>query len=76
MKSKPDEHAAERCECGRLLSEWMTLDELAKELGVHKETLRTWHRERRGPPFARVGLRRLYRRDAVREWLRNLEVPS
>lgn len=60
----------------RLLSEWMTLEELAAELGVHKETVRTWNRERRGPPFARVGLRRLYRREAVREWLRQQEVRS
>lgn len=74
--SKPDLDTNEQCECGRLLNEWMTLDELAAELGVHKETIRTWNRERRGPPYARVGLRRLYRRDAVREWLRQQEVAS
>lgn len=56
-----------------LLSEWMTLDELARELGVHKETIRNWNRQRRGPPFARIGLRRLYRRDAVKAWLRDQE---
>lgn len=76
MAGEPDNETPKSCECGRLLNEWMTLDELAEELGVHKETVRTWNRERRGPPFARVGLRRLYRREAVREWLRRQEVAS
>ena len=40
-----------------VLDEWMTLDELAAALGVHKKTFRTWNRQRHGPPFARVGLR-------------------
>ena len=52
-----------------LLSEFMTGDDLAAELGVGKETLRRWNVQRIGPPSVKLGKRTLYRREAVRSWL-------
>ena len=63
-------------ETGRLLEEWMSRDDLARELGVTADTLQNWQTRRVGPPCARIGRKVLYRREAVREWLRNQEVPN
>lgn len=52
-----------------LLSEHMSRDDLAAELGVSKDTLARWHSQRIGPPSVKLGKRTLYRREAVREWL-------
>ena len=56
-----------------VLSEWMSRDELAADLGVKVDTLRRWDARRIGPPFIKVGSRVLYRRERVREWLRERE---
>lgn len=55
------------------LSEYMTQPELAKELRVSVDTLRRWDARRIGPARIKMGMRVLYRRDAVREWLQSLE---
>ena len=47
--------------------------ELADELGRTVRTLQRWRSERTGPPFIRLGRQILYRREAVREWLKSLE---
>ena len=67
---------ADESETGRLLEEWMSRDDLARELGVTADTLQNWQTRRVGPPCARIGRKVLYRREAVREWLRNQEMPA
>jgi hypothetical protein len=57
-----------------VLSEYMSLDELAEELGVNKRTLDRWHTSRNGPPRTYVSRRPIYRREAVLQWLRKREV--
>jgi hypothetical protein len=58
---------------GTVLSEYMTPEELADELGICKRTLDRWHASRSGPPRVTIGRRPLYRREGVAEWLRNRE---
>lgn len=53
-----------------LLGEYMDRHELARQLGVSLDTLSKWSTQRIGPPRVRLGRRILYRREAVREWLR------
>jgi hypothetical protein len=52
-----------------ILSEYMTPEELARELRVCKRTLDRWHAGRTGPPRITVGRKPLYRRAAVAQWL-------
>lgn len=59
-----------------LLDEWMTRKELAAELGVSERTLLNWKVQRIGPPLIRLKKQTLYRREAVREWLRSQESAS
>ncbi len=54
----------------------LTEDELAKLLNTHPMTLLRWRRERRGPPFTRIGRRILYRKAAVEAWLLRQEQPA
>jgi DNA-binding transcriptional MerR regulator len=52
------------------LSEYVTIDVLARELGVSTRTIRRWRTLRIGPPHLKCGPRRvLYKLDQVREWL-------
>ena len=57
-----------------VLFEYMSLEELADELGVNKRTLDRWHASRTGPPRTYVSRRPMYRREAVLQWLRKHEV--
>jgi len=59
-----------------LLGEWMDRAELASELSVSPDTLKRWGSSRTGPAFTKIGRRVLYRREAVREWLRSREVAA
>ena len=52
-----------------LLSDYMTREDLAAELGVSKDTLARWHTQRIGPPSVKLGKRTFYRREVVRAWL-------
>lgn len=58
---------------GPVLSEWLTQAELAAEMRVSVDTLRRWGARRIGPPSIKLGMRVLYRRESVREWLRSRE---
>jgi len=58
---------------GGLLDDWMSREELARELKLSVDTLARWETRRIGPPCVRVGRRVLYRRGAVQEWLRQQE---
>lgn len=57
-----------------VLDGFLSRAELAQELGVSPGTLTDWQTQRRGPPFVKMGRRVLYRREAVRRWLREQEV--
>lgn len=56
-----------------LLDAWLSRAELAKELGLSVDTLQRWETRRIGPPCVRVGRKVLYRKGAVRDWLRDQE---
>jgi hypothetical protein len=56
-----------------LATEYFTPQELAREMNVAQITLARWRARKVGPPFIRVGLRILYRRDSYRKWLERLE---
>lgn len=51
------------------MSDWLSREELAEELGIAPGTLAKWATERKGPPLVKVGRRVFYRRAAVRKWL-------
>ena len=53
--------------------DYLTQQDLARELHVSVRTLARWHVERIGPPRIVVGRLLLYRRVAVREWLESRE---
>ncbi len=52
-----------------LLSEFLTREQLAQELGVNLRTLSRWVAKRRGPKKVKVGSRVVYRRADVLAWL-------
>ena len=52
-----------------ILSEFMTIEQLAAELGRNKRTLDRWDTLGTGPPRTRVGRTVLYRRSSVQRWL-------
>lgn len=56
-----------------VLTEYFDEDQLAREIDLSKRTLKRWRVERVGPPWTRVGRRVVYRKEAVREWLRQRE---
>jgi phage terminase Nu1 subunit (DNA packaging protein) len=56
-----------------LLEGWLNRSELAKELTLSVDTLQRWETRRMGPPCVRVGRKVLYRKEAVRDWLREQE---
>ena len=59
------------------LSDYMTRDELARDLKRHPRTLKRWHLQRKGPPYIRIGKTVLYKKSAVAEWLeRQTEQPD
>ena len=52
-----------------ILAEFMTMEELAAELGRNKRTLDRWDALGIGPPRTRMGRTVLYRRTSVQKWL-------
>jgi len=57
-----------------ILSEYLTKAELAAQLHRSIRSVDRWALTGDGPPCTRVGRRSLYRRVAVVEWLRGLEI--
>lgn len=53
----------------RILSEYLTVEQLAQELGVCSRTVDRWRSLGEGPPTTAVGRKRLFRREAVANWL-------
>ena len=56
-----------------LLADWISRDQLARELGLTADTLARWEARRQGPPCTRIGRKTLYRRVAVQDWIRAQE---
>lgn len=54
-----------------VLADYMSEEDLSRALGVTRRTLRLWRARGAAPPITRLGLRILYHRDDVREWLRS-----
>ena len=52
-----------------ILADFMTVEQLAAELGRNKRTLDRWDALGTGPPRTRVGRTVLYRRSSVEKWL-------
>jgi predicted site-specific integrase-resolvase len=52
-----------------LLSDYLTEEEAARELGVCTKTLKRWHVLGTGPAVTRLGRRILYRRITLAGWL-------
>ena len=57
-----------------ILSEYLTKAELAAQLRRSIRSVDRWTLTGDGPPCVRIGRRSLYRRAAVVEWLRGLEI--
>ena len=56
-----------------VLSDYLTHDELAKQLDVHPRTIERWRAAGVGPPVTRIGREPYYNIDTTREWLRSRE---
>lgn len=56
-----------------LLADWISREQLARELGVKPDTLARWEARRQGPPCTRIGRKTLYRRSAIQDWIRAQE---
>ncbi len=52
-----------------VLGDYISRDDLARELGRHPRTLKRWAVERTGPPYVKIGRACLYKRSRVLEWL-------
>jgi hypothetical protein len=57
-----------------ILSEYLTKAELATQLRRSIRSVDRWALTGDGPPCVRIGRRSFYRRAAVIEWLRSLEI--
>ncbi|MCA2374792.1 helix-turn-helix domain-containing protein [Agrobacterium genomosp. 3 str. CIP 111-78] len=56
-----------------LLDGYLTREQLAQELGVHKRTLWVWQNQPDGLPYTKVGGRLLFNVESVRHWIRSKE---
>jgi hypothetical protein len=57
-----------------ILSEYLTKAELAAQLHRSIRSVDRWALTGDGPPCVRIGRRSLYRRAAIVEWLKGLEI--
>lgn len=51
-----------------MADEWITIEQLAEELGVPVRTIYAWRSKSRGPRGARFGKHVRFRRSAVEAW--------
>ena len=56
-----------------LLADWISREQLARELGYSRDTLARWEARRTGPPCTRIGRKVLYRRSSVEAWISSQE---
>ena len=69
----PASPATDETAQGGILDDYLTDDELANELGIHKRTLARWDALGEGPKITRVGRKKLRRRVTARQWLADRE---
>lgn len=56
-----------------ILSDYLSQNGLAKQLGVHERTVWKWRTAGRGPPVTLIGQKPYYSIAGVRDWLRSRE---
>lgn len=56
-----------------VLSDYLTREELATQLGRCVRTLERWESLRIGPPITRIGKTPMYKVESVRAWLQSQE---
>ena len=56
-----------------VLDKYLSIKDLAAEIGVNRRTLNRWNELRMGPPVTRIGHRVYYNKDSVDAWLRSRE---
>jgi excisionase family DNA binding protein len=66
---EPDEKPVRRTGDVSVLADYVTHTELAAQLGITERTLRQWRARGDAPPITRLGLRILFHRDDVKDWL-------
>lgn len=54
-----------------LLSNLLTIEQLAVELEVKTSTIHRWKARRVAPPCIRIGIRDYYEKSTVRDWIAN-----
>ena len=59
-----------------VLSEFVTKEEFARELGKNPRTLDRWSVLGIGPPRTKIGREVLYRRSSIQKWLIAREEPA
>ena len=57
----------------QILSEYLSREELARQINRSIRTLERWESSRTGPPITRVGRTPMYRTDSVLSWLKSQE---
>ena len=57
----------------RVLTGYLTDEELAEQLNVSVRTLRRWREQHKGPPCIKTGQQVLYSQAGVKRWLERLE---
>lgn len=58
---------------GKLLQDYQTEQETARDLGVSVRTLRLWRQRREGPAWVKVGKRVVYAKRSILGWLESSE---
>jgi excisionase family DNA binding protein len=48
----------------------LTITAAAKEMGISRNTLSTWIRNNEGPPYLRVGKRRMFNTEIISQWIK------
>ena len=57
-----------------VLEEWISREDLAKQLALTTDTLARWATIGNGPPRIKIGRRVFYRKSSVEKWLKALEM--
>jgi predicted DNA-binding transcriptional regulator AlpA len=71
--SPAESDAAQAMSAPLIGTEYLTLQQLARELGLSPRTLARWHVQRVGPPRTCIGKLVLFRRASVLAWLQGHE---
>ena len=58
---------------GALIGDYLTAEQAANQLGITRRTFDAMCARREGPPRTRIGRRVYYRKEALADWLLQLE---